>query len=170
MSLAEAAAKHLSAYQDTVSTGKELKFAPKEELDGKIRKLSDGVASFYLPKAVFFGMPEFTVFDTPTDVADTLNHVSGLYFTKGLGFDLRPKSHRIEVVCEAERGVGTAACFVKWTYHPSEKSGFQPWDVDILYGFRKRADGTAGWEYCVIDGELTEMLKRVPDLFDDGKK
>jgi hypothetical protein len=166
MSVAEAAAKHYDAYYATLALGKDL-LSPNdkvEENNAKIRNWAEAFVAHFLPNAVTFGFPEPIMWKTKEEAVNTMAWWLPRYFRTGLGFRIRLRSSRIEVVSDDGNGVGSAICFVKYEYQPWEKSGIEPFDFDMVYGYRKKPDGTEGWEFCMIDGELKELTKRVPTI------
>lgn len=165
-SIAEAASKHLLSYERAVSLGKQLvSCRSQEERGDKIALLVDAFADHYLPNAVVFGHLQPIVWPTKADAVKFVTPMIGRYAATRLGFNASLKWHRIQVV--SDQGMsGSAVCFAVWEYTPLKESGLEPWVVNVVYGFRRKSDGTSGWEHVTVDNEIAERSKRVPNFED----
>lgn len=78
----------------------------------------------------------------------------------GVGCDIRLKGSRVEVASS-----GSALCFVTWEIFPAEGWKGEGWQWENCYFYRKKPDGTEGWEGVITDGEVEGLIKNVPGFY-----
>jgi hypothetical protein len=68
---------------------------------------------------------------------------------------------RVEVA-----GSGSVLCWITWTIVPAEGwKGGKSWEWENCYFFRRKVDGTEGWEAVISDGEIEGLVRHVPGFF-----
>ena len=133
-----------------------------------IPDIAKALGSHYLPGLVslthghIVSAPHFT--DAKASAASIEKHLEK-FVNSGVGVDIRLKKSRVETI----EGVGgSALCFLTWAIFPTEGWKGEAWHWENCYFYRRKPDGTEGWEGIVSDGEVEGMIKNIPEAFDLG--
>lgn len=168
-SLIESVEKFITAYAIATAKGKELMDAPtKEEQQARIDALCDELIAFRLPGAVSFGLPGPPVqFSSPEQGKPPFIVLLKQLIKFGIEFENELKSKKVQVLYD-HRGFGACLIQLVYTWKPHAKSGLEPWDMTVFYGYRKLPTGEEGWEFAYHDDENAGLLKRVGPQFFEG--
>ena len=81
----------------------------------------------------------------------------------GVGYDIRLKRSRVQVVNDGSSS--SALCFITWEMFPSEAWKGAGWEWDNCYFYRRKVDGSEGWEGVISDAEIEGLFKNIPGFF-----
>ena len=167
-SVAKDAADFVESYAAAGALGKNFTNVKgsEKELATHMDHCATEMAKHYLANPVLFVQgPEPMMWKSHDEALENLNFTVRRYVSVGAGLDLSLKTYRVEPVSDFGNGVGTAICFITWHLDPWKESGFDPYDWEVVYCYRKFADGRAGWEWVVPDNEMA-ACQRWPGFFD----
>jgi hypothetical protein len=119
------------------------------------------LASHYLPGFTAFSLGNIdSAPDSAACIAMVKGHLERL-LNSGVGYDVREKKSRVDVVSSS-----SAICWITWEIVPSEGwKGGEGWEWENCYFYRRRVDGTEGFEGVLADGEIAGLVKHVPGIF-----
>lgn len=166
-SIAESAEKFITAYGKVVESGKAINnLATEAEQDAALDQLCSKILAFRLPGSVAFGVP--MAMPQPDD--DNTPKMMKAMFRNCIRNDIAAgitlKSHQVRVVYDGGSH-GSALVEVVYGWEPLPKSGLKPWDVQTVYGYRKKPSGEEGWEMAYVDGEFAKLMEHVgPKMFE----
>jgi hypothetical protein len=121
--------------------------------------IAEALAKHYLPNFTTFAsghvrsIPNLAA--ATTGVKDHLDRL----VSSGVGCDVRFKSSKVDCV-----GVSSAICWIEWEIVPAD--GRQGWSWTNAYLYRKKIDGTEGWEGVICDQEVEGLVKNVPRIYE----
>jgi hypothetical protein len=120
--------------------------------------IAAALAKHYLPNfTTFVGGHVRSIPDLAAATTGVQSHLDRLVLL-GVGCDVRCKSRRVDCIT-----VSSALCWIEWEIFPAD--GRRGWSWTNVYLYRKKPDGTEGWEGVLCDQEIEGLVKNVPGIF-----
>jgi hypothetical protein len=125
--------------------------------------IASTLASHYLPGFTSFTLGQISPMPNHAFASSLIKGHIERMVKVGVGCDIRLKMSRVQVV---NGGSGSSAlCFITWEIFPSEVWKGAGWEWDNCYFYRRKMDGSEGWEGVISDAEIEGLLENIPEFF-----